>query len=1738
MNKNFISRRYFAVHLAPYLSLVAISILIILLKPFSALRAQSVIHNERILAPEVSHFVRPNDPGVDAHGDLSLSIPLMTVPGRDGLNFDIVAYYRSGIQVKQSASWIGLGWSLDVGSITRHPMAGLDYKHFQPQIAEQVDWDYVHTTHQLSAQPDVYMANMNGSSTFLLSTTLLSVGLPYRPYEPAKSLFLQNKLRLVPAPWKPWVISTTNGVVTQDGFQTATSQDNAQSWVARSDISKIVITTEDGTRYVYSLPTLSEGYFPKENVLNFEYVRYVTTWRLVSILSPNYAGPDTVDATSTGGWVKISYRSWKTLPNYRKVDTIYNYPNLVAQFTYPWKIETPTHYAEFTISKRYDRDLTVTGFNYNKKLDKISLFKKALNPNLVTEVIFHYKPNGAPDSLDSSNPAIKSMLSKLTLDSLKIKGYDTSANKTLPAYKFSYHDTTLSWPDVSSNPTTLLNYQDDFGYFWHNTGNLNDTPSDADGRMWSLKEIVYPDGGRHAIVYENDVLSSTSLSYRKYDYPSPGQDPQFNATHTANVSGTFVRPKQGGTRVKRIKQYDGINTSGDSVTFAYGNGYHSGIPETWFRKSSELTGLPFYSSGDRGEFNVTYAWIKKTLADNSKIKSFYKTGDGPEPQMIYRRGNIATVILYGNTKWNWGEADSLQYFAAGQINPVKKEIYHWSFDDIFAFAQIAPGLAHIGGTTPPIDLNFTHKQLDSVITKHYFGSNVVTSKEVYKYNDGTLLEKKTETSGDGKVRTTKNTFIHDVAGLAVADSMKNRNMRSQIAQTRVMQNDDSTKGFSSTITTWKMVTHNDKNKFLPEKEYRWRNSATSATIPNFTWSNPDTTKWIRTQTFQEYDAHGNPKRIHDAYSSETTIYWDNATGTIIDSITTRPNTTTTLTTRYAYDPNTFRLTSTTDPNGQKTEYKYDPLQRLIQTIMPDKRIANEFAYYYSRDGNGGNFLNTDPNYVKTRSMTGAEFFEPFEYTDAPENHGWGVHYGTGLGTMAIVYDNTLQSRVLRVDVNASVPNENYAVKYPATGELNTKSKHVWVKIKSTLGNSSFRVVVVRGGLEYSLRYYFDNGTNWYDSANRYLTFYLSAAFKDGNWHAFERDLEQDFKITGLLTSYEYIKRVVAVGEYDLDQIQLQNHPVISFSYADGLGREIQTLQYDSTGAIKTGTFYDAQDRLVKVTKPFWHGNTKFVRVDSVIAYANSYYSTQHPVYYEDQATKEFDVGSYAYCETEYFPDPLNRVRHQYAPGTVFSKADTNYVKYRYGANVANEMGITNAADVFETRIFDENDVKTEIFTDTFGNKVAVRNDSSGANNDGNTSKLATAFQYDILGHLLKIAPPKAFQIANNNIPDWNSAFCTSMTYDTWGLLRTRKTPDAGADSMYYDKKENLRFVKDANGAANNYFIYYKYDNLDRKIEEGVMRLTSPTNFKPSNADLATYPSPGDTVKIKYQYDVSTYAASAPQCNLKGRLDAIEYLTDRFPAMKGYMFYSYDNNGNLEWIEQYIPKSNMNDGNGNIAAKIDYQYDALGQITKIYFHRTFPLGGASDAFYVWYDYDVRGRLQKVYTNTADVKLEPPTAQYIYWPGGQVKRLVLGSSVQGVDYLYNSRDWLTQINHQNLWHTQDPGGDGGPGSNVLNVDRFGQIIGYNKQWHIASDPDYTADFAKQFNGNISWTIHQTATNANPAGLTGWVFKYDKANRLTKGNWGYYAGSDWLASNKYDLTGFVYDRHGNLEYMTRFD
>lgn len=69
--------------------------------------------------PEAYSFNAPQGPQVNlATGDMTLGVPIMTVPGK-GISYPVTFSYQAGIKVEQEASWVGLGWNFVPGAVTR-----------------------------------------------------------------------------------------------------------------------------------------------------------------------------------------------------------------------------------------------------------------------------------------------------------------------------------------------------------------------------------------------------------------------------------------------------------------------------------------------------------------------------------------------------------------------------------------------------------------------------------------------------------------------------------------------------------------------------------------------------------------------------------------------------------------------------------------------------------------------------------------------------------------------------------------------------------------------------------------------------------------------------------------------------------------------------------------------------------------------------------------------------------------------------------------------------------------------------------------------------------------------------------------------------------------------------------------------------------------------------------------------------------------------------------------------------------------------------------------------------------------------------------------------------------------------------------------------------------------------------------------------------------------------------------
>ena len=167
----------------------------------------------------------------------------------------------------------------------------------------------------------------------------------------------------------------------------------------------------------------------------------------------------------------------------------------------------------------------------------------------------------------------------------------------------------------------------------------------------------------------------------------------------------------------------------------------------------------------------------------------------------------------------------------------------------------------------------------------------------------------------------------------------------------------------------------------------------------------------------------------------------------------------------------------------------------------------------------------------------------------------------------------------------------------------------------------------------------------------------------------------------------------------------------------------------------------------------------------------------------------------------------------------------------------------------------------------------------------------------------------------------------------------------------------------------------------------------------------------------------------------------------------------------------------------------------------------------DTFYI---YDQMGRLTNVYTDTlssGNTKIQE--GAYTYY-AGTTKRLQLANS-QAVDYRYTPRDWVRQINQQNLNTSQDPANEGPGGAGVPYMDVFGEVLGYNIPAHFGDSIYQNA--APHWNGNISWMMYNMSGVAfSGSSLVGNTYSNDRAGRLTGSNFGYYS-SGWQATGVRD-------------------
>ena len=637
---------------------------------------------------------------------------------------------------------------------------------------------------------------------------------------------------------------------------------------------------------------------------------------------------------------------------------------------------------------------------------------------------------------------------------------------------------------------------------------------------------------------------------------------------------------------------------------------------------------------------------------------------------------------------------------------------------------------------------------------------------------------------------------------------------------------------------------------------------------------------------------------------------------------------------------------------------------------------------------------------------------------------------------------------------------------------------------------------------------------------------------------------------------------------------------VSVTYLDGLGRPIQQVaskMANNGNDIVQPIVYDSFGRQSKSFMPYVATTSTMQYTDFSTADVNALVAASYP---------QFTSQNF-FSETQFDNSPLNRVMKQAAPGSNWAMSSGKEVKYDYQANtllgdkvrqfsVTGLLGTitetTNYEDnkLYKTILYDENTSPQtaksgiEEFKNLKGQVVLKR---TYAIDNGNTTATAhdTYNVYDEIDNLRCVISPKATD-ATTLTPQVIDNLCYQYKYDYRNRLIEKKEPGKQWQFIVYD--EINRIV--ATGPATNPFggldtdtgwLRTFYDNYNRVCytawtPQASITTTSRATLQASFTGAAinnvskttTGTIDGKAVFYSYTTIAGLKLLTVNYYDNYNFPDAPTVFSTTIPNQTIY----YNNSSQMprglptgSWTRALTSTSLSGE-----TAYILYDYRARPIETKnINYLGGFTRTQTKLDFVGKIEYNLTSHSRStqtavvttkdVYTYSDQDRMLVHTNQIL--PSGVIEILTnntynnigqllnkkvggtIAQSLQKIDYNYNIRGWLTNIN--------DVGGD-----NVLNpnpliksgdpTDLFAFKINYNT---VQNETNYTG--TALYNGNIAETYWRTNSDNQ---LRKYGYSYDNMNRLRNAVY-QRPGTSVPVTNMYNES-MSYDQNGNIQTLQR--
>lgn len=530
--------------------------------------------------------------------------------------------------------------------------------------------------------------------------------------------------------------------------------------------------------------------------------------------------------------------------------------------------------------------------------------------------------------------------------------------------------------------------------------------------------------------------------------------------------------------------------------------------------------------------------------------------------------------------------------------------------------------------------------------------------------------------------------------------------------------------------------------------------------------------------------------------------------------------------------------------------------------------------------------------------------------------------------------------------------------------------------------------------------------------------------------------------------------------------------------------------------------------------------------------------------------------NFAFGHSNLEASPLDRVLSQVQPGTDWQ---AHPVTFNYDANIDGEVRKFTAtfnyttfesklnltpsygnAQLYKNMVTDEDGNTTIEYKNGQGQVLMVRKVVSA------TENADTYYVYNDYDQLAYVIPPLAVEavksLTTGTFPDVTlNNLCYQYKYDGRNRLVEKKLPGKGWEYMVYDKADRLIATQDANLRPNSKWLVTKYDTFGRVIYTGIMPLPNQTraglqaitnNFViTENKSAQGFTMSGmqiyytndlynqiDTILSVNYYD--TYPPFTPSfiptvTNLPLLTDdsSLNVSTKSLPVASYVKNIEDDNwTKNYTWYDQKerpIGSHSINHLGGHTKTESELDFSGMAKmvVTKHKRLDSDPVRVITENF----TYDHQNRL-KTHTHQVDSNPVEYLAQNEYTELSQLKNkkvggTSLGNGLQQVDYQYNIRGWMTNIN--------DP-------ADLSNGDLFGYKIKYNNPANTNAAPG-------KYNGNIAEIDWK---NSSEDLLKRYNYEYDHLNRLKNAFYNEPTTGNSTFFDEY----LTYDLNGNILSLKR--